>query len=81
MILQGTNSIPTVISEIVDDQIEIVGQQRPEGIIEINRQTTAVAQHEPRPCRISMTAQRDDSAIVHANIVSGKRLGDFPDGF
>ena len=81
VILQGADSIPTVIPEIVDDQIEIVGQQRPKGIIEINRQTTAVAQHEPRPGWISMTTQSDDGVVIHANIASGKRLGYFPDGF
>ena len=81
VILLWADSIPTVVSEIVDDQIKIVGQQRPEGIVEINRQTIAVAQHEPRPRRISMTTQNDGSIIVDANFASGKRLGYFPDGF
>ena len=81
VILQRADSIPTVISEIVDDQIKIVGQQRPEGIVEINRQTIAVAQHESRPRRISMTTQPDESVVIHANIASRKRLGYFPDGF
>ena len=81
VLLQGTDSIPTMVSEIVDNQVEIVRKERPEGIIEINRQTVAVAQDEPWARWISMTAQSDDGVIVYANVASGKWLGYFPNGF
>ena len=44
MFLQSTDSIPTMVSRVVDNQVEIVGQEGPEWVVEINRQAIAVAQ-------------------------------------
>ena len=73
--------IPAMVPEIVDYQVEIVGEERPERIIKVNRETVAVAHDESRSLRVSMPPQRNDGVVVHADIVSGKRLGQLPYGF
>ena len=81
MASERPNGIPAVISQVVDDQVEIVRQQRPEGNIQINGEAVAVAQNEPRACGISMTPQRNHGVVVHAHVVRGMRLGYLPSGF
>ena len=78
--LRPADRIPAVVSEVVDDQIEVVCQQRPERIVEIDRQTVAVAQDQARAFRVAVTPQDDDRVIIHADITGGKRLGYFPHG-
>ena len=73
--------IPSVVPEVVDNQVEIVDQERPERVIEIDRQPVAVAQDEPRAFRIPMTPQNDDGVIVHPGFTSGERFGYLPYGF
>ena len=79
--LRPADRIPTVVSQVEDDQVEIVGQQRPERIVEIDGETVAVAQNQPRAGRIPVTPQDDDRVIVHADVTGGKRLGYLPHGF
>ena len=41
--------VPAMISEVIDYEVELVGQKRPEGVVEIDRQTVAVAKNERGP--------------------------------
>ena len=81
MLLQIADPVPTMVSEVVNEQVEFVDQERPERIIEIDRQTVAVAEHKPRSIRISVTAQYNDGIIVDPNFANRKRLRYFPYGF
>ena len=75
-----TYGVPAMISEVIDYEVELVGQKRPEGVVEIDRQTVAVAKNESRAVRIAVTPQGDDGVIVHGNIHCGQRLGYVPYG-
>ena len=58
MVSEIAYRIPAMVSEIVDYQVEIVGEERPEGIIKVDCETVAVAHDESRslrvPCRRSV---------------------------
>lgn len=70
--------IPAMVSHVIDNQVEVVGQEGPERVVEIDRQTVAVTKNEPRSSRVSMTPQTNDGVIVHADFINRKRLGDLP---
>ena len=78
MFMNGTDRVPAVVPEVVDHHVEIVRQQRPERIIEIDRETVAMTQYETWTLRVSMTPQRDAGVVVHEDVNRGMRLGDFP---
>ena len=40
--------VPAVVSEVMDNHVEIVEEERPEGIIQVDGKTVAVAQNKPR---------------------------------
>ena len=68
---EGTDIVPTVIPQIIDNQVEFFGQERPERVVEVDSKTVSVTQYEPRALRVPVTPQDDDSAIVHLNAVGG----------
>ena len=69
LLSKRSGGIPAVVSEIVDDQIKFVGQERPERVVEIDGQPVAVAQNESRSRRISVASQGDDGGIIDADVV------------
>lgn len=81
MLMNGTDGVPAVVPEVVDYHVEIVCQQRPERVIEINRETVTMTQYETWTVRISMTPQRDAGVVIHGDVNRGVRFGDFPYGF
>ena len=78
VILAGTDRIPAVVPEIKDDEVELVGKQRPERVIEIDRQTVPMAQHEPGAVGIPVPAQGRNGVRVEADFAHRARLGDLP---
>ena len=52
----GADVVPTVVPEVVDHQVEIARKQRPEWVIEIDREPAAVAQDDPGSRRIAVLA-------------------------
>ena len=70
--------VPAVISEIVEYDIETVGKQGPERIIQIGRQPVAVTQNEPRAVRVTVSPEYADGAAGYSNLGSSKRFGYFP---
>lgn len=81
VILTVADGIPTVIPEVIDDEVEIVGEQRPERVIEIDRKTVAVTKDEPGARRVPMPPQGGDGVIVKAGFARRKWLGYLPHGF
>ena len=79
LLSQIADGIPTMVSEVIDDQIELIGQERPERVVEVDGQSVAVAQDKARTRRVSVTSQRDRGDIVHADIMSRERFGYLPD--
>ena len=73
-------TIPSVVSEVMDNQVEIVDEERPEGIIQVDGKAVAVAQNEPRAGRVSMTPQGNHGVVVHLHVQGRKGLGYFPSG-
>ena len=47
VILPDTDAVPTVVSEVVDHHVVVVREQRPERVIKIGSETTAVAHEDP----------------------------------
>ena len=78
LLSQIADGIPTMVSEVIDDQVEIIGQERPKRVVEINGQSVAVAQNEPRTRRVTVASQRDRGDVVHPDITSRERFGYLP---
>jgi len=78
LLSQIADGIPTMVPEVIDDQVEFIGQERPKRVVEINGQSVAVAQNESRTRRVSVASQRDRGDIVHADITSRDRFGYLP---
>ena len=78
MLFLITDRIPSMVSHVIDNQVEVVGEEGPERVVEVDRQTVAMTQNEPRSRRVSMTPQTNDGVIVHADFINRKRLGDLP---
>ena len=70
--------VPAVVPQVMDDDIELIGEQRPEGIVQVDRKTVAVSQYEPGAVRIAMPPEHDDRVVVHAHVMSGMRPGQHP---
>ena len=77
----GPDFIPAVVSEIMDYQVEIVHEQRPEGKIEIDSQTVAVTQDKPRTGRIPVPAHGNNSVGVRADFTNGSGFWYLPQVF
>ena len=71
VVRQGTDFVPAVIPQIVDNQVEFLGQEGPERVVEVDSKAVSVAQYEPRALRVAVTPQDDDSVVVHLNAVGG----------
>ncbi len=78
MLLLIADRIPAMVSHVIDNQVEVVGQEGPERVVEINRQTVAVTQNESWSRRVSMTPQTNDGVTVHAYLINRKRSGNLP---
>ena len=81
VLLAGTDRIPAVVPEVIDDEVKLVGKQRPERVIEIDCKTVPVAQNEPRAVRIAMPSQRGDGVLVEADVTPREWLGYLPHDF
>ena len=78
MLFLISDIIPAMVSHVIDNQVEVVGEEGPERVVEVDRQTVAVTQNESRSSRVSMTPQTNDGVIVHADFINRKRLGYLP---
>ena len=78
--LQGTDLVPAVVPEVVDDQVVVGRQQRPERVVEVDGEAVAVAQDEAGSRRIPVAPQDDDGGGVHLHGVGGQRPGYLPGG-
>ena len=78
MLFLISDIIPAMVSHVIDNQVEVVGEEGPERVVEVDRQTVTVTQNEPRSSRVSMTPQTNDGVIVHADFINRKRLGYLP---
>ena len=80
VVLPGAGFVPTVISQVVDKQVEIAAEERPKRIVEVDGEAVAVAQNQPGALWVSMASQNDDGVVVHLDRVNGQRLWNLPDG-
>ena len=76
--LEGADGVPAVVAHVVDDDVVVVGEERPEGVVEVDGEAVAVAHDEARPVRVAVPAHGDDGVVVHAHGERGKGLGDLP---
>jgi len=81
VLLAVADGVPSVVSKVVDDQVEIISELGPKRVIEINRKAIAMTHDEPGARRISVPPQGGDGVIVKANLAHCKRLGDLPQHF
>ena len=66
----GSDFIPAVVSQVMDNQVEIVHEQRPEGKIQVNCETVAVTQNQSRAFRITVSPQGNNSVVVRTNFTN-----------
>ena len=59
------DAVPAVVAEVERDQVEVVGEERPEGVVEIDRETVAVAEDEPQVgVRVAVAPCHGDRLVV-----------------
>ena len=76
---QRPGSVPAVVSEVVEHEIELVRKQRPERVVEVDREAVAVAYNDAWAGGIPVPPERCHGAVAQAHIVHGERLGHLPD--
>ena len=82
VLLPAPDAVPAMVSDVVDHQVEIVGEQGPERVIEIDGKTVAVAQHEPDAgIRIAVPAYDGRRPLVDGDLAYRMRFRNVPDGF
>lgn len=79
VIFQVAHRIPPVGSQVVHDEIEVLGKQRSERIVEVDGQAIAVAENEPGSVGIAMAAKQYRRPIAHSHFVDRPRFGNAPD--
>ena len=79
VIFQIADCIPTVVSQVVDDEVEVLGQVRPERIVEVDGQTIAVAEDQSNPIGVAVAAKQNRRLGTHIDFVNSQRFGDAPD--
>ena len=67
-----------MVPQVMDNQIKLIGKQRPERIIKVSRKTVGVSQYKPGAIRIAVPPKDNDSVVVHSNIMGGQRLRKHP---
>ena len=70
--------IPPVVSEVVDHQIEVLGEQRPERVVLIDGETIAMTEHKPWTPAVPMSPQGHECAVFHAYEMCRDGRGDVP---
>ena len=60
----GSPRVLAVIPEVEQDEIELVQQQRPVGVVEVRGEPVAVAQQQARTVRVSVAPHRNGKLIV-----------------
>ena len=81
MVLYRAHLIPSMVSQIKDDQVKLLTQERPERIVEINRQTIAVTQDKLWPCNVAVPTQYNCRISIHPYIIHRMWLRNLPYGF
>ena len=80
VLLLEPDGIPTVVPEVVDHQVEVVREERPERVVEIDGEPVSVAEDEPGAGGVSVPANGNDGLVVETDLAHRERFGDLPDG-
>ena len=78
MAVNITPSTPAVVAEIVQDEVEALGQQRPEGIVHVGRKPVAVAHDQSRTFRIAVSSEYDAGTVSGVDVCCRQRFGQVP---
>ena len=61
---KASNRVPAVVSEVVQNKVEVVDKQRPERIIGVSRKPVPMTEDYPGAGRIAMPSEPSNGAIV-----------------
>lgn len=70
MVFDVPDLVPAVVPEIMDYQVEIVHEQRPEGKIQVDCETAAVTQNQSRARGITVPPQGNNSVGVRMDFTN-----------
>ncbi len=70
--------IPPVVPEVVDKQVEVIHQQRPERIVEVDRQPNSVTHDDPGSIWITMSTHGGYGMVIKPDPVHRARLRELP---
>ena len=73
VIPKGCDLVPAMIAEVIDHKVKIIGEEGPEGIVEVNRQPVPVTNNQSRTLRVAVASKDDNRTVFHLDIMSGKR--------
>ena len=62
--VQFADRVPAVAALVPEDQVEAVGEQRPERTVGVGRESIAVTQDEARAIGIAVPPENDRSPVV-----------------
>jgi len=68
VLLAVADGIPSVVSQVVENQVEIVSELGPKRVIEINRKAVTVTHDESGTRWISVSPQGGDGVVMEANL-------------
>ena len=71
-------STPAVVAVIVQDEVEALGQQRPERVVHVCREPAAVAHDQSRTIRIAVSSEYDEGTVRSADIGCRQRFWQVP---
>ena len=57
-----------MVPEVVEHQVKVIGEQRPERIIEVDREAVGVTQYEAGSGWIAVTAYRYNGPVVKPDV-------------
>ena len=69
--------VPSVVADIVDKAVELLGEPGPERVVGVDREPVSVGQDEPRPIRIAMTAHGQRVAVGGSHVEHVRGCRDF----
>ena len=55
----------------MDNQVEVAGEKGPEWVVQVDGETAAVTENEPRAIRVPVAPQDDDRVVVYLDTVGG----------
>ncbi|MYG18888.1 MAG: hypothetical protein F4208_04805, partial [Gemmatimonadales bacterium] len=69
------DGVQAVAAEVVHEEVEAIGEERPERVVAVGGLPVAVAEDHARAVGVAVPADADDGAVGHGRVERGQGLG------